>query len=75
MCTFCRNNSGMSRDDALTYGTAILVVTIAGGICLLQYYFLGFCFGMKVRVAVCSLIYRKVKTIASLISLELFNIL
>lgn len=54
----------MTRDDALIYGTSIFVITIFAGICLLHYFFLGFCYGMRVRVAMCSLIYRKVSILS-----------
>lgn len=57
---YSRKNSEMSQDDALKYGTTIFVITILAGIVLLHYFFLGFCYGMRVRVAMCSLIYRKV---------------
>lgn len=56
-------NSEISQDDALTYGTAILVITIFSGICLLHYFYFGFYYGTRVRVAVCSLIYRKVNAL------------
>lgn len=50
----------MSRDDALKYGTAIYIISVMSGVALLHYFFFGFCIGMKLRVAVCSLVYRKV---------------
>lgn len=50
----------MSKDEALQYGTSIFVITVVAGIIMLHYFFLGFCYGMRVRVAMCSLIYRKV---------------
>lgn len=50
----------MPRDDAVMYGTAILIMTIVPGIASSHSLFKVFCNGTKVRVAVCSLIYRKV---------------
>lgn len=50
----------MSRDDALIYGTAICLMTIVPGIASSHSLFRVFHNGTKVRVAVCSLIYRKV---------------
>lgn len=50
----------MSYDEALKYGTAICVIKIVSGIIYLHFLNLAFYYGMKIRVAVCSLIYRKV---------------
>lgn len=65
MCKLCSlffysKDSDMSRDDALKYGTAIYIISVMSGVALLHYFFFGFCIGMKLRVAVCSLVYRKV---------------
>lgn len=53
-------NSEMSQDEALLYGTSIFVITILTGVLTIHY--LNVCpyYGLRIRVAVCSLIYRKV---------------
>lgn len=61
----CRKNTEISQNDALNSGTTIYIITIIAGIIMLHYYFLGYCYGMRVRVAMCSLIYRKVYKILS----------
>lgn len=53
-------NSQVTQNDALKYGTAICLITIFSGIGLLHYFYFGFYYGTRVRVAVTSLIYRKV---------------
>lgn len=53
-------NHRVSRDDALKYGTAIFIITISSGISVLHYFYFSSYFGTRVRVAVTSLIYRKV---------------
>lgn len=41
-------------------GTAIIVFNIVIGMIGMHYYFLSFCYGVKVSVAVSNLVYRKV---------------
>lgn len=55
-----RENSDVSRDDVLKYGTAILLATISSGMCTLHFFYFSSYYGGRIRVAVCSLIYRKV---------------
>lgn len=62
----CSKDSVMAQDDALNYGTAIFVVTVVLGICAMHYTFLGSYYGTRIRVAICSLIYRKVCEIRTL---------
>lgn len=62
----------MTRDDALKHGTAIFIITVVSGISYLHYSYLGYCSGMKVRVAVSSLVYRKVCHCFIFNGLELF---
>ncbi|XP_055317503.1 probable multidrug resistance-associated protein lethal(2)03659 isoform X2 [Sitodiplosis mosellana] len=57
--SYFRTNSIQSRDDVLKYGTVIILLTIMSGLCYVHYYFYGRYYGMRIRVAVCSLIYRK----------------
>lgn len=56
----CSKGSEMSQSDALWYGSAIVGLSISSGIGLLHYFYFGYYYGMRVRVAVCNLIYRKV---------------
>lgn len=53
-------NSEISQNDALISGSSIFVITIVSGIALLHYFYFGFYYGMRVRIATTSLIYRKV---------------
>lgn len=51
----------MSYEDALIYATAIVLLSAANAALLNHYIMGGYHIGMKVRIAVCSTIYRKVK--------------
>lgn len=51
----------MSRDDAQTYGIAIFALTMSGGMGFLHYYYYGSYYALKIRVALSSLIFRKVR--------------
>lgn len=53
----------MSYENAFYYGTAIFGVTIISSFITMHYYFCAAHYAMKVRVAICSLIYRKVFSI------------
>lgn len=66
----------MSQQDALKYGSAICFMAIVPGIAQTHQFYMGNYYGMRIRVAVCSLIYRKVcaSDILSLISFKLCEI-
>lgn len=53
----------MTYDDALWYAGAMVTLAALNGIVINHYFMGGFHNGMKVRVAVCNLIYKKVKNI------------
>lgn len=50
----------MDYTDAFIYANAIVILTAINAIVVNHFIAIGWCHGMKVRVAVCSLIYRKV---------------
>lgn len=53
-------NSNESHDDALKYGVGFVILTIFCGASYIHYFYTGSVYGMKVRVAISSLVYRKV---------------
>lgn len=72
---YCRNDSNVSQSTALIYGTTICILTIVPGMASSHSLFKVFCSGTKVRVAVCSLIYRKVLSQFALFHKELSQML
>lgn len=50
----------MTYQDAVIYASAMLILNAISTLLMNQIFYLGFHNGMKVRVAVCSIIYRKV---------------
>lgn len=50
----------MKYEDALIYASGIVILTVCNAILVSKYYVSAFHNGMKIRVAVCSLVYRKV---------------
>lgn len=56
---YFRKDSDMSKEEALYYAGAMIGLTVLNVLSLNQYIFSAFHYGMKLRVACCSLIYRK----------------
>lgn len=52
-------NSTVTRNEAFTYATIIVVMSCIGSVSVNQFIFKAFSNGMQVRLATCSLIYRK----------------
>lgn len=50
----------MTYQDAVIYASAMLILNAISTLLINQIFYYGFHNGMKVRVAVCSIIYRKV---------------
>lgn len=57
---YFRENSGNHREGAIKYGLYVLILTICYGVGFLHYFYYGAYYAMKIRIALSSLIYRKV---------------
>lgn len=63
----------MQRSDALKTAATMIVINAFGGLWMGHMYLIGHYNSIKVRVAVCSLIYRKVSCCSFFCFLLLFN--
>ncbi|XP_031638154.1 multidrug resistance-associated protein 4-like, partial [Contarinia nasturtii] len=59
LLSYFSENSNISRDDAFIYGIVFFVNTLFYRVGMHNYLFQGLCCGMKFRVALSSIIYRK----------------
>lgn len=59
ICLECRKDSTMTHEEALYYAGGIVGCNALSALIINQFFIGGFHNGMKVRVAVCSIIYRK----------------
>lgn len=57
---FFRQDSNISHSDAVTYASFMVILNAIGALTINQLFITGYHNGMKVRIAVCSIIYRKV---------------
>lgn len=57
----------MPHNEAILYASGIVALSAVSGLIINQFFIVGFHNGMKVRVAVCSIIYRKVNSIKILL--------
>lgn len=62
LCVYIPDSEGstMKYEEAIIYASGIVILTAINAILVSQFYGTSFHNGMKVRVAVCSLVYRKV---------------
>lgn len=56
---YFRPDSNTTRDSAILYAGALMLITFVAALTVNQFILLSFQNGMKVRVAVCSMVYRK----------------
>lgn len=66
MNTFYSKDSNMSHQEAMGYAGGIVGLNALSAIVINQFFIGGFHNGMKVRVAVCSIIYRKVNDVVNI---------
>lgn len=52
-------NANKSKDKVYTYASAIIILTIGTALCNHHYLLRSISMGMQIRIAMCSLIYRK----------------
>ena len=61
-------NSDMSIDTAYLYVALIVMCSVGNVLCRQSYLMAMLHIGMKIRVAVCSLVYRKVRILSSFLT-------